>query len=190
MAAGEEVSIEQRVPGPDTGWPWLLDRAPFLVACAMLIVLVATYASFREGVFSLDELNQDTAAAMTLILAATGQTIVLLRGGIDLSIGGMISLGTVLAATRFGEDSLTTIVYAALIVGLGSLVGVVNGVLITVLRLQPFLVTLATFKLRLASGRTLRLLVLVQAHAARPRHSRDGVERALGLPFGRLAAWH
>jgi ribose transport system permease protein len=147
MAAGEEVIIEQRVPGPDTGWPWLLDRAPFLVACAMLIVLVATYASFREGVFSLDELNQDTAAAMTLMLAATGQTIVLLRGGIDLSIGGMISLGTVLAATRFGEDSLTTVVYAALIVGLGSLVGVVNGVLITMLRLQPFLVTLATWSI-------------------------------------------
>ena len=37
---------------------------------------------------------------MTLLLAATGQTIVLLRGGIDLSIGGMISLGTVIAATR------------------------------------------------------------------------------------------
>ena len=42
-------------------------------------------------VFTLDELNLDTAAAMTLLLAATGQTIVLLRGGIDLSIGGMIS---------------------------------------------------------------------------------------------------
>ena len=50
--------------------------------------------------FTLDELNLDTAAAMTLMLAATGQTIVLLRGGIDLSIGGMISLGTVIAATR------------------------------------------------------------------------------------------
>ena len=42
---------------------------------------------------------------MTLMLAATGQTIVLLRGGIDLSIGGMISLGTVIAATQFGDDA-------------------------------------------------------------------------------------
>src|SRR5437764_10973874 len=81
----------------------IADRAPFLVACLMLIVLVAIYGSLREGVFTLDELNVDTAAALTLILAATGQTIVLLRGGIDLSIGGMISLGTVLAATRFGD---------------------------------------------------------------------------------------
>ena len=82
----------------------LLDRAPFLVACLMLAVIVAIYGSLQTGVFTLDELNLDTAAAMTLMLAATGQTIVLMRGGIDLSIGGMISLGTVIAATRFGDD--------------------------------------------------------------------------------------
>ena len=61
------------------------------------------YGSLQTGVFTLDELNLDTAAAMTLMLAATGQTIVLIRGGIDLSIGGMICLGTVIAATRFGD---------------------------------------------------------------------------------------
>ena len=83
----------------------LLDRAPFLVACLMLAVIVAIYGSYQTGVFTLDELNLDTAASMTLMLAATGQTIVLLRGGIDLSIGGMISLGTVIAATQFGEDA-------------------------------------------------------------------------------------
>ncbi len=54
--------------------------------------------------FSLEELNLDAAAAMTLLLAATGQTIVLIRGGIDLSIGGMISFGTVIAATQFGDQ--------------------------------------------------------------------------------------
>ena len=71
----------------------------------MLAVIVAIYGSYQTGVFTLDELNLDTAASMTLMLAATGQTIVLLRGGIDLSIGGMISLGTVIAATQFGEDA-------------------------------------------------------------------------------------
>src|SRR6187399_2062177 len=90
-----------------TGIDWrgrALDRAPFLVACLMLALIVAIYGSLQSGVFTLDEINLDTAAAMTLMLAATGQTIVLVRGGIDLSIGGMISLGTVIAATRFGDD--------------------------------------------------------------------------------------
>jgi ribose transport system permease protein len=132
------------------------DRAPFLVACAMALVLIAIYGALRPGVFTLEEINLDTAAAMTLILAATGQTIVLLRGGIDLSIGGIISFGTVLAATRFGDDPARTVVWSALIVLIGFSVGALNGVLITALRLQPFLVTLATWSI--LSGAALLVL--------------------------------
>jgi ribose transport system permease protein len=124
-----------------------LDRAPFLVACLMLGLIVAIYGTYQTGVFTLDELNLNTTAAMTLILAATGQTIVLLRGGIDLSIGGMISLGTVIAATRFGDEPASALLWSLLILLLGLVVGVVNGMLITALRLQPFLVTLATWSI-------------------------------------------
>lgn len=126
---------------------WLLDRAPFLVACLMLALIVAIYGSLQKGVFTLDELNIDTAAAMTLMLAATGQTIVLIRGGIDLSIGGVISLGTVLAATQFGADPLNILIWSGLILLLGFCIGMVNGLLISVLKLQPFLVTLATWSI-------------------------------------------
>ena len=126
---------------------WALDRAPFLVACLMLVVIVGVYGSYQTGVFTLDELNLDTAAAMTLMLAATGQTIVLLRGGIDLSIGGMISLGTVIAATRFTDDPATVIFWSLAILALGAGIGALNGLLISVLKLQPFLVTLATWSI-------------------------------------------
>ena len=134
----------------------LIDRAPFLVACAMLVVLVAIYGSIRDGVFSLDELNLDTAAAMTLLLAATGQTIVLLRGGIDLSIGGMISFGTVIAATQFGDSWATATGWTVAILLIGAGVGAINGLLISALRLQPFLVTLATWSI--LSGAALLVL--------------------------------
>jgi ribose transport system permease protein len=132
------------------------DRAPFLIACFMLALLIGIYSALRRGVFTAEELNLDTAAAMTLLLAATGQTIVLLRGGIDLSIGGMISFGTVIAATRFGGSAWLTLAWALGIVLLGALVGLVNGVLMTVLRLQPFLVTLATWSI--LSGAALLIL--------------------------------
>jgi len=125
----------------------LVDRGPFLVACVMLIALVAIYGSMRRGVFTLEELNIDAAAAMTLLLAATGQTIVLIRGGIDLSIGGMISLGTVIAATRFGDDAASVALWSVLILALGFAVGTVNGLLISILKLQPFLVTLTTWSI-------------------------------------------
>jgi ribose transport system permease protein len=125
----------------------MLDRAPFLVACLMLTVIVAIYGSYQTGVFTLDELNLDTSASMTLMLAATGQTIVLLRGGIDLSIGGMISLGTVIAATQFGETPGSVAVWSLAILAIGLGVGALNGLMISLLRLQPFLVTLATWSI-------------------------------------------
>lgn len=125
----------------------LLDRAPFLVACLMLALIVIVYGTRQTGVFTLDELNLSTTAAMTLTLAATGQTIVLLRGGIDLSIGGMISLGTVIAATRFGDDVGSVVLWCGLILLLGVAVGIANGLLISIFRLQPFLVTLATWSI-------------------------------------------
>ena len=125
----------------------MLDRAPFLVACLMLAVITGIYGSYQTGVFTLDELNLDTSAAMTLMLAATGQTIVLLRGGIDLSIGGMISLGTVIAATQFGEDPAEVALWSIGILALGLVIGALNGLLISILQLQPFLVTLATWSI-------------------------------------------
>lgn len=125
----------------------ILSATPFLVACLMLVVIILVYGSLQRGVFTLDELNLNTAAAMTLILAATGQTIVLIRGGIDLPIGGMISLGTVIAATRFGTEPASVVFWAVAILALGFGVGAVNGLLISVLRLQPFLVTLATWSI-------------------------------------------
>jgi ribose transport system permease protein len=134
----------------------LVDRGPFLVACVMLIALVAIYGSMRRGVFTLEELNIDAAAAMTLLLAATGQTIVLLRGGVDLSIGGMISLGTVIAATQFGDSLGSVLLWCVIILGIGFGVGAINGLLITILRLQPFLVTLATWSI--LSGISLLIL--------------------------------
>ena len=159
--ASEVHTIEKaasfRPPGIRAEWrARIADRAPFLVACLMLAALVAIYGSLRDGVFTLDELNVDTAAAMTLLLAATGQTIVLLRGGIDLSIGGMISLGTVLAATQFGDSWLSTVAWTALILAVGLGMGAINGLLISVLRLQPFLVTLATWSI--LSGASLLIL--------------------------------
>ena len=153
----DQPAVPKRVGALRLGQPtWLVDRAPFLVACLMLAVLVAIYGSLRDGVFTLEELNLDAAASMALLLAATGQTIVLLRGGIDLSIGGMISLGTVIAATQFGDSWTTALPWAIAIPVIGLLVGMTNGLLISLLRLQPFLVTLATWSI--LSGAALLIL--------------------------------
>jgi ribose transport system ATP-binding protein len=134
----------------------LYDNAPFVVAVATLVALLMIYGSMRADVFSLNELNIDAAATLTLLLAGTGQTVVLLRGGIDLSIGGMVSLGTVLAATRFGDDIAAVVLWSSLILLIGAGAGIINGLIISYLRLQPFLVTLATWSI--ISGTALLIL--------------------------------
>ena len=145
----DPTSPARNLPSPERArWvSWVLNRAPFLVACLMLLVIVAIYGSLQRDVFSLEEINLDTTATLTLLLAATGQTIVLIRGGIDLSIGGMISFGTVLAATQFGDDPGSVLMWSLIILAIGFAVGALNGLLISVLRLQPFLITLATWSI-------------------------------------------
>ena len=56
--------------------------------------LIAAIGIMRPSTFAIDQINIKIAAAMTLILIATGETIVVMRGGIDLSVGGMLSLAT------------------------------------------------------------------------------------------------
>jgi ribose transport system permease protein len=121
--------------------------APILVPWLMLAALVAIYSSRQDGVLTREELNLDAAATLTLLLVATGQTIVILLGGIDLSVGGIVSVSTALAATRFGDGGADMAQWALIIVALGAAAGAANGVLIARLRLQPFIVTLATWSI-------------------------------------------
>lgn len=118
---------------------------------APLLMLLATMIAIevmRPGLFTLDTLALKVAAAMTLILVATGETVVVLRGGIDLSVGGTLSLATAIAATRATDLSFVELLpWLGLILGLGALIGVVNGLVISLLQLQPFLVTLATWSI-------------------------------------------
>jgi ribose transport system permease protein len=125
----------------------LLRGAPVGVPYLMLATLVVVYTSVQSGVFSRSELNIQTAATLTLLLVATGQTIVIMLGGIDLSVGGVVSLATALAATRFGHGGAGLLGWVVLIGLFGLLSGALNGLLIARLRLQPFIVTLATWSI-------------------------------------------
>jgi ribose transport system permease protein len=143
---------------PTPGWnrlssvllEWLRSGAVLaLTPWIILIILVVLYASRQAGVYTLNELNIFTSETLTLILIGFGQTLVIVSGGIDLSCGGLLSLVTALAATRIGGLHFSSggaqmwIVMAILIVG-SVLAGAVNGFLIAVTRMQPFIVTLAT----------------------------------------------
>ncbi len=78
-----------------------------------------------------------------LIVVACGLTIVMITGGIDISVGGTVALIT-MASVVFMEDHNGGILSSVLIaLGIGLAMGIVQGYFVAYLKIQPFIVTLA-----------------------------------------------
>jgi len=81
-------------------------------------------------------------------LASLGQAIVVISGGIDLSIGSVISLLSSLAAGLYrAAPGIHPVLMALVLVALGAAAGSVNGLIVVGLRVPPFMATLATMSL-------------------------------------------
>jgi ABC-type sugar transport system ATPase subunit/ribose/xylose/arabinose/galactoside ABC-type transport system permease subunit len=87
------------------------------------------------------------SAVVPLALVAFGQTLVMFTRGIDLAVGGVISTVTALLAAHAASSGAGVALEVAALVLLGGLAGLLNGAAITVTRLQPFIVTLATWSI-------------------------------------------
>lgn len=125
----------------------LARRHLWLPPLVVLVLLAVLIGIMRPSTFALDQVNIKVAAAMTLVLIAVGETMAVTRGGIDLSVGGILSLTTAICATRGDPGLAESIFWIGFVLGLGALVGVLNGLIITLGKLQPFVVTLATWSI-------------------------------------------
>jgi ribose transport system permease protein len=86
-------------------------------------------------------------ATVVLGLAALGQHLVVLSGGIDLSVGSTATLSALLTAILINGYPIRTFPVVIAVLMLGALIGVLHGVLVARLGLPPFIVTLATLYL-------------------------------------------
>jgi ribose transport system permease protein len=114
------------------------------VPYAILAVLVGLYGYLQPDSLARDQLVLTMNLALVLMLAGVGQTFVLLSGGIDLSVAGVMSVANVVAAVHISTSGRTVWV-TVLIVALGWVPGAINGLLIVYFNLQPFIVTLGTW---------------------------------------------
>ena len=119
----------------------LLDRVGTLLG----LFLVAIVFGALVGPRFFAPTNLELMARQTAIvsIAAVGMTVVIVGGGIDLSVGSMISLTTVVVAQLLRMD-MSPLAAALGGIAAAALCGLVNGVLITQLRVVPFIVTLGT----------------------------------------------
>ncbi|WP_432522268.1 ABC transporter permease [Kineococcus sp. SYSU DK006] len=121
---------------------WLVAQ---LIRRAMLIVmlLVIAFFSYRSLRFSSPEnLQNILIAAAPFALIALGQTLVILTGGIDLSVGSVIAVAamTSAAVAKANPGQVWLTVLSAMAVGL--LAGAVNGILVSRIDVPPFIATL------------------------------------------------
>ena len=121
-------------------WRPRIPRLEYAALCALVVFVVAN-AAFTPHFATAGNLWNVLMQVSTVMLVAVGMTFVVATGGVDLSVGSAMAIGAAIAAVLMDRGPAVAI--PAAIVGAG-LVGVLNGVLIATLRVQPIVVTLAT----------------------------------------------
>jgi ribose/xylose/arabinose/galactoside ABC-type transport system permease subunit len=124
-----------------------LFRRPWFGPLVALVLTYALFVALAPDTFARSG-NLVTMARQTVIvaIASVGMTFVIVHGGIDLSVGSAVALTTVVVASilRAGAGSVTAAVGGIVV---ASAVGLVVGLLITSLRMAPFIVTLGAMSI-------------------------------------------
>jgi ribose transport system permease protein len=118
-----------------------------LLIWSILLVLVVAASLLSDRFLTAFNLERVTAQLTALALVAIGQTFVLLTAGIDLSVGSVVSLVGTLMVGIITDSPESWVVGALVALGVGALVGLVNGLAVTRLKVSPFMVTLATLSI-------------------------------------------
>ncbi|WP_045319809.1 ABC transporter permease [Limimaricola cinnabarinus] len=171
---------EARIYGPRQAlarfWRW--EASGILVA---LVVLVAALSLATDNFLSTYNMSVVARQAAFVGLVALGQTLVLLVGGIDLSVGAAAGLSAIVGSIALTQWGIHPWLIIPFTMGFGFLLGSVNGVFVAGLRLNPFIVTLATWEI--FAGLT---LVITKGYPIRPlgpEFTVFGQGKLFGLPL-------
>jgi ribose transport system permease protein len=119
----------------------LLRRHTIIVLILLLLVFVGGIEVARPGTVTPTWISNALLFAAPLGILAAGQTLVMLTGGIDLSVAAVATGAAYLMTTNASQGSVAAVLIG---LGLGLLVGLVNGIGIAILRVQPLVMTLGT----------------------------------------------
>ena len=139
-------------------WGW--EASGVMVALAVLVLALSLATDNFLSAFNVS-LVVRTAAFVGLV--ALGQTLVLLVGGIDLSVGAGAGLSAIVGAIALTQWGLHPWLVIPFTMAFGFFLGAINGTFVSLLRLNPFIVTLATWEI--FAGLT---LVITKGYPIRP----------------------
>jgi len=119
-------------------------RQPLLIAILLIVALLALGEMLSPGFASGQQILRLLIVAALLGIVAAGQNLVILGGreGIDLSVGGVVSLAAIVAGNMMDGANGGIIPALVLALFVGGLFGTVNGIGVTILRIPPLVMTL------------------------------------------------
>ena len=129
-----------------------LHQTPAAVPMIVLVVALVIFGLLSPNFFKAMTLSTILQQIAIVGIIGCAQTVVILTAGIDLSVGAIAVFSSVLMGqmtVRYGIPAPLAIVIG---LGLGTLMGFINGYLIAKIKLPPFIVTLGTWQILLASN--------------------------------------
>jgi len=148
---------------------------PFLTLLALFIILSIASPNFLTST-NLSSVVRQTAV---INIMALGMTVIIIAGGIDLSVGSILALAGLLGAMTMEKYGIGWGMAAGMLIGM--LCGFANGLMITSLRISPFIVTLGT--MGIYRGFALIISKGLPVHEIPPSFSYLGEGTLLGVPF-------
>ncbi len=119
-------------------------RNAWVAGLFVLLALLIVFTRIIQPDYGAAGIGSLARAALPFAFAAAGQTIVVIAGGVDLSIASMMAVASVAAAVLMdGASEEFAILVVPIVLALGLLMGAINGALIVVSRVPDIVVTLA-----------------------------------------------
>ncbi len=166
---------------PRASWFARLSSQPYALSLVLLFFGWIAVALFQPDYFAPRNFANQLRSYLPLIFLAVAQTIVVIGGGIDLSLGALMTLSSVVMVQTFGANPGPLETFAGIALGLltAMLAGAVNGWNVAYLRLQPIIATFATSSLWAGVA----LWVLPQPGGIVPQSVQDFVRLTVIPPF-------
>jgi ribose transport system permease protein len=124
----------------DAGWRRMIRDRPLIPLSILLVLLVVALEVVKPGTVNGNWLATTLRAAVPLAILAACQTLAMLTGGIDLSVGAVASMAAFLMVTQAtGQGAIVAIVFAFIA---ATIAGIVNGIGIGVFKVHPLIMTL------------------------------------------------
>jgi ribose transport system permease protein len=127
-------------------WSTFATRNPYLFTLGLLVVSIAANLIVQPNLLQGGNVNSNLRVFLPSLILAAGQAVVILAGGIDISVGAVVSVVNAILATQLGAGAAPqkTAVMLGVVLLVGMLLGAFNGFFIANLRLQPIITTYAT----------------------------------------------